>query len=70
MNNEKITLPNSSYSKIDRVSSILNTTSKSEAVEQCINLAEKLMTQMHRGGSVYYETRKGKSFELLLPGDG
>lgn len=66
---EKLELPTSSYQKIDRVSRILNTTDKSRALEQCINLAEKLMTQMDRGGSVYYETRKGKSFEILLPGD-
>lgn len=67
--NEKFVIPNDSLQKIDKVKRILNTNDKSRALNYCINLAEKLATQLDRGGSVYYETRKGKSFEILLPGE-
>lgn len=66
---DKIVLPKSSINKIDKIDKMLNMQDKGRALNYCIDLAEKLVTQMNKGGSVFYETKKGRSFEIIMPGE-
>jgi len=66
---EKIELTENNINKIKNISRILNTEDSSQAVRMSINLSEKILTQMQKGSTVYYETQNGRIFKVLMPGE-
>ena len=67
--NNKIELTENNINKINDISRILNTKDISQAVRMSINLTEQILSEMDRGSTLFYETKSGRLFEVLRPGE-